>query len=335
MILRRIARPLLAATFVYGGINALRQLEGHAEAARPWLDKTVGKNADRLPEQVPTDAKTLVQIDAAVKIGAGAALAFGKAPRVAALLLLGSLVPTTLATHPFWEEDDPAQREAQLVHFLKNCGLAGGLLLAAADTHGKPSAAWWARHEVREAGKWAVAANAAARRQGKQSLSQARQGAKHSAKHAKHGAQRAQLGAGKARKGGLSKAQGGMLKGVGKGAGKGMGKAGKFGKAKKGGGGDLRKAQDGLRQMQQGAMQKAQEGMRQAQAGVRQAQAGARKAQHNGAMQGTMHRVQHGAKQAQRSTQARVARARAEAQARAARTHARQARGHAKRAVSH
>lgn len=334
MILRRFARPLLASIFVSGGINALRQLEGHTEAARPWLDKTIGRNADRLPDQVPTDAKTLVQIDAAVKIGAGAALAFGKAPRVAALLLLSSLVPTTLSAHPFWEEDDPEQRDMQLVHFLKNCGLAGGLLLAAADTHGKPSAAWWARHEVREAGRWALAANAAARRQGKHGLSQA----KHGAKHAKHGVKQAQLGAGKARKVGASKAQGGMLKGISKGMGKGMGKAG----GKLGGGGngmlggrsrktDLGKAQDGLRQMQQGALQKAQEGMRQAQSGVRQAQISARKVQQNG---GTR-RLQHGARQAQRMTQARVARARAEAQARAARTHARQARGHAKKAASH
>lgn len=313
MILRRIARPLLAAIFVSGGINAFRQLEGHTAAAEPWLDRTIGKNADRLPEQVPTDPRTLVQINAAVKIVAGSALAFGKAPRVAALMLLGTLVPTTLAAHAFWEIDDPAERDQQTIQFLKNCGLAGGLLLAVADTHGKPSAAWWARHEVREAGRWAVAANAAARRQGKQGLSQA----KHGAKHARHGMKRAQLGAGKARKGGMSKAQSGILKG----AGKGMGKAGKTRRSTKGA--DLRRTQDTLRRMQQDALQKAQEGMRQAQAGTR-------KSRQNGAL----HRVQHGAKQAQRTTQAQVARARAEAQARAARMHARQARGHAKKAVT-
>lgn len=153
MILRRIARPLLAAIFVSGGINQMRQLEGHTKVAEPLLNKVIGQKSGSSPEGVPTDARTLVRIDAMVKIGAGAALAFGRFPRLASLLLLGSLVPTTVAGHPFWEEEDPGQRDAQLVHFLKNAGIAGGLLLAAADTEGKPSVAWHARHTARLTGK--------------------------------------------------------------------------------------------------------------------------------------------------------------------------------------
>jgi len=151
VILRRLARPLLAATFVYGGINALRSPEGHAEAAEPVVDKTVGKQADALPDAVPTDPVSLVKIDAGVKIAAGTALAFGKFPRLASLALLGSLVPTTVAGHPFWAAENSDERDQQLIHFLKNAGLAGGLLIAAADTHGKPSLGWRAKRAARMA----------------------------------------------------------------------------------------------------------------------------------------------------------------------------------------
>src|SRR5205807_669938 len=57
--------------------------------------------------------------------------------------------PTTLAAHRFWEEEDPELRSQQQVHFVKNLGLLGGLMLAAADTEGKPSLAWRARHAGR------------------------------------------------------------------------------------------------------------------------------------------------------------------------------------------
>jgi uncharacterized membrane protein YphA (DoxX/SURF4 family) len=156
MILRRVARPLLSSIFIMGGINALRHKEGHAEAAKPLVDKAVDKtvgDASQVPENVPTDPVTLVQVDAGVKIVGGAMLALGVLPRMGALLLLGSLVPTTMAGHPFWEEKDPEQRQQQMTDFLKNAGLAGGLMLAAADTGGKPSLRWRTRHAVAGAGQ--------------------------------------------------------------------------------------------------------------------------------------------------------------------------------------
>jgi putative oxidoreductase len=146
MILRRIARPMLAATFVSGGLETLRNPKPRMRQAEPLLDKTVGQVSDRLPDDIPTDTESLVKLDAAVKIGAGALLALGRFPRLAALLLAGTVLPTTLAAHRFWEAEDPAERAVQQVHFLKNLGLLGGLLLAAADTRGRPSLGWRARH---------------------------------------------------------------------------------------------------------------------------------------------------------------------------------------------
>jgi putative oxidoreductase len=146
MMLRRVARPLLGAIFVWGGINALRHLEGHAQVAKPLLDKA----SDKLPDQVPTEPTEAVRLDGLLKIGAGLALGAGFLPRLAALALAGSLVPTTLAAHRFWEIEDPAERNAQQVHFLKNLGLLGGLLIASADTEGKPSLAWRARRAAHD-----------------------------------------------------------------------------------------------------------------------------------------------------------------------------------------
>jgi len=154
MILRRLARPLLASIFVYGGINALRQTEGLAQMVKPFVDKAIDKiGRDRLPEAVPTDPATLVRADAVVKIVAGGALAFGTLPRLSALALLGTLVPTTVAGHPFWEAKDEAERQERLVQFLKNAGLAGGLLIAVADTEGRPSLGWRTRRAAKKASK--------------------------------------------------------------------------------------------------------------------------------------------------------------------------------------
>ncbi|WP_018680755.1 DoxX family protein [Actinokineospora enzanensis] len=154
MILRRLARPMLAAIFISGGINALRAVDVHAEAAKPLVDGLRAKVGDKLPGQMPTDPAALVRIDAAVKIGAGVALALGRFPRLASLLLAGSLVPTTIAGHRFWEEKDPAVRQQQQIHFVKNVSLMGGLLIASADTHGKPSVAWRARRAGHDLGDW-------------------------------------------------------------------------------------------------------------------------------------------------------------------------------------
>ncbi|WP_424186109.1 DoxX family protein [Actinokineospora sp. G85] len=151
MILRRIARPMLAGIFIAGGINVLRNPEAHVEASKPFLTDAVDKVGPSLPQQVPTDPVALVRIDGAVKVGAGVLLALGKFPRLSALLLSGSMVPTTLAAHRFWEEKDPEVRQQQQIHFLKNVSLLGGLLLAAADTGGKPSLGWRAKRAGRRA----------------------------------------------------------------------------------------------------------------------------------------------------------------------------------------
>lgn len=136
---RRIARPLLAASFVSGGVETLRNPGPRVEKA----ESVATKIAEPLP--LPQDTEQLVKINAAVQIGAGLLLGLGRLPRIAAFALAASLVPTTLAGHPFWEIEDAGQRAQQKIHFLKNIGLLGGLILAAVDTEGAPSLGWRAK----------------------------------------------------------------------------------------------------------------------------------------------------------------------------------------------
>jgi len=123
-----LARPLLAGMFIYGGLDSVRHAEGKVEAA----DKVVGPIGEASRGRIRT--VHIVQANGAAQVVAGAALATGRRPRLAALVLATSLVPTTLAGHRFWEQETPAARHAQRIQFLKNLAMLGGLVLAAADT---------------------------------------------------------------------------------------------------------------------------------------------------------------------------------------------------------
>ena len=68
---------------------------------------------------IDADTEQLVKLNGAVQVAAGTTLALGILPRVSALVLAASLVPTTLAGHRFWEEEDEAARAQQTVQFLK------------------------------------------------------------------------------------------------------------------------------------------------------------------------------------------------------------------------
>jgi putative oxidoreductase len=78
-----------------------------------------------------------VRGNAAVQVLGGTLLALGRAPRLSALALAGSLIPTTLAGHAYWTIEDPAARKQQRIQFHKNLAMIGGLMFAVLD---QPSA---------------------------------------------------------------------------------------------------------------------------------------------------------------------------------------------------
>lgn len=168
MIVRRIARPMLAGIFIWGGVNALRYPAAHAPAAETVTKPLAAKT------QLPDDTELLVRANGAAMIAGGALLATGKAPRLASTLLLGTMVPTT-ATHNFWEESDPQAKAGKLTQFIKDVSLMGGLLLAAVDTEGKPGLTYRAKLAGENVERTARHARQAARREAKLAALQAKQ----------------------------------------------------------------------------------------------------------------------------------------------------------------
>jgi putative oxidoreductase len=161
-ILRALARPLLASIFVVQGYDTFREPGRVAPLAEP----VVRPLAERVAV-VPAGTEQAVRINGAVQMVAGSLLALGRWPRLSALAIAATLVPTTIAGHRFWEAEDDATAAQQRIHFLKNLTMFGGLLIAAADTAGNPSAAWRTRHAARSARKQASLAARTAKVAGK------------------------------------------------------------------------------------------------------------------------------------------------------------------------
>lgn len=137
MLVRRIARPLLASTFFVGGLDALR----HPETKAPRAEKLDIPNLPGMDKLHITTTEQAVRVNAAVQVAGAALLSTGRTPRLASIALAATLVPTTVAGHAFWAETDPAQKSVHQMHFFKNLSVLGGLMIAAVDTAGKESVA--------------------------------------------------------------------------------------------------------------------------------------------------------------------------------------------------
>jgi len=144
MLIRRIARPLLSVAFVGQGIDSLLNPKPAAEAAAPMVD---GLRAlpDPVGSVIPSDPQTFARINAAVQIGGGLLLATGKAPRVASAALAFTVLPANVGAHMFWSESDPQLKTEKRKEFMTDLSLLGGLMIASADTAGKPSLGWRGR----------------------------------------------------------------------------------------------------------------------------------------------------------------------------------------------
>ncbi|MFE3543662.1 DoxX family membrane protein [Nocardia sp. NPDC059177] len=145
---RRLARTLLATTFIAGGVSGLMNPKPRAAAADALAAKGRTGLPDALAAKVPDNPSQWVRINAAVQVAGGLLLASGRAPRPAAFVLAATVVPGTVTEQDFWAEPDPDRRAAKRTGFLKDLGLLGGLLITAADTAGKPSLGWRAREAV-------------------------------------------------------------------------------------------------------------------------------------------------------------------------------------------
>ena len=112
-----LGRLMLSGIFVVAGWEAFKE-----PGSRPGKAAKLGISNPELA----------VRANGLGMIAAGVAFALGVKRRLSALALIGLLVPTTLAGHAFWEEEDPKARSSQRVQFLKNLGLIGGLVISLA-----------------------------------------------------------------------------------------------------------------------------------------------------------------------------------------------------------
>jgi uncharacterized membrane protein YphA (DoxX/SURF4 family) len=116
-----LGRLTLSGIFLKGGLDAFKE---------------PGPRPSKLAELGVPDPEALVRFNGAAMMAGGAALALGILPRATATGLLASIGATTAVGHPFWKIDDPQARAQQETQFLKNLGLAGGLLLYLASASG-------------------------------------------------------------------------------------------------------------------------------------------------------------------------------------------------------
>ena len=77
-VVRRLARPMLAATFVKGGLDSLRHPAARAEMAAPVI------HALAEPLRLPDDPELLVRANGAAMVAAGTLLGLGRLPRLSA-----------------------------------------------------------------------------------------------------------------------------------------------------------------------------------------------------------------------------------------------------------
>ncbi|WP_159707460.1 DoxX family membrane protein [Arthrobacter sp. 18067] len=146
-VIRFLARPMLASSFVVAGLDKLRNADDTAKQLSPVLRRA----SESLPFKA--DEKTLARLIGGAQLGAGALLGLGKLSRFAATVLA---VTSALNSYVEWRSADISTKEgrrARKAQLLKNISLTGGVLLASVDTDGRPSIAWRAEHLAADAKK--------------------------------------------------------------------------------------------------------------------------------------------------------------------------------------
>lgn len=110
-----LGRALLSVIFILSGVGKIPHFH----------DVAVMMAAKGIPL-----ATTALVITLLIEIGCGVLLLTGFHARYAALVLALWLVPVTLVFHNFWGVPQ-AQQQEQIVNFLKNLAIIGGLLVTA------------------------------------------------------------------------------------------------------------------------------------------------------------------------------------------------------------
>jgi len=111
-----IGRALLGGFFLYNGINHLRDY------------KKLGQYADS--KDVPAPQAGVIVSGVALTVG-GASIVLGLKPKLGAAAIIGFLAGVSPIMHDFWNQEEPAKRQNEMINFSKNMALLGGALALA------------------------------------------------------------------------------------------------------------------------------------------------------------------------------------------------------------
>lgn len=154
-LVRRIARPLLAAPFVVQGVRTALRPEHEIDVypqAFDAVDSTLAKSS--APSFL--DARTIIRASGVVAAGAGVMYAAGRCPRAAAVALLATTSVGWAGRKKVWELRGE-ERVQEIQSILTDAGLLGGVLLAVVDHDGKPSLGYQVNQFVERSQKKAAA----------------------------------------------------------------------------------------------------------------------------------------------------------------------------------
>jgi uncharacterized membrane protein YphA (DoxX/SURF4 family) len=111
-----LGRVIFGGFFLYNGVNHFlnrEQLSGYAKA-----------------KGVPA-ANLAVEASGALMVLGGLSMLTGYRPKLGSAAITAFLASVTPSIHRFWSEENPQQRQTELINFTKNVALAGAAMIAA------------------------------------------------------------------------------------------------------------------------------------------------------------------------------------------------------------
>lgn len=143
MLIRRIARPLLASWFVSEGLDAARRPSAHVAFARPAVEALLERTTG-VPRPSDAQLRTIIQAHGLATALAALALALGRAPRTAALALAALTLPLAAASMPGGKGAKlaPEASRERRDRFVRSLAFTGAALIAGVDAEGRPGVSW-------------------------------------------------------------------------------------------------------------------------------------------------------------------------------------------------
>ena len=120
-----LARIMLSLVFIYSGYSKVAGVNG--QSMQGWIDRVKGLKIPGTQDALP-NPDLLAQIVAYGELVGGILLLLGILSRVTAFGLFVFTIVASVLGHAFWSFADAGQQFLQIQQFLKNMGIAAGLL---------------------------------------------------------------------------------------------------------------------------------------------------------------------------------------------------------------